>query len=218
MNIKSLTKYIPIKIRFGTPLTHWHGCGVFFSGCLMFAIVCYNAELQNRLGEAGRSILHSRGVNETKVPPLFFCDIPYNECLCSVLSNKSQNSEKCVPYNQLAVSRVLPLISFFLQIILIQQLFSFNAECSCLMSNILWASALLIFIGMAISIYSSSCYHARITGILLYTGGLVCFLTLYNFILCVDHFNYSAQRNKRVISRVSIRCNVCKAEQRITII
>jgi hypothetical protein len=187
-----------MKIQFRTARTGYHVCNGFFLGCVVFGIVYLNADLQSLLGEAGKSILHSRGLNVTNISPLFFCDLPYEDCLCSVLSNKSDNSEKCISYHQLAGSRILPLISFFLQIFLVRELFSFSTYCPRFISSALWTTSLLSFIGIAISIYLNNCYQAYIVATLLKTGAVLCFLSYYILTVNLEGGHSSPHSNKIV--------------------
>jgi len=194
-----------MKIRFGTPLTQYHVFGIFLLGCLTFVIGGFSGYLQSLLGDAEKSILHSRGLNVTDTSSLYFCDLPYDDCLCSVLTNKSENLDNCISYYQLAGSRLLPLISFFLQIFLVRELFSFSADCPHFIRNALWTISLFIFIGMIISIYRNSCYHAQIVGTLVWTGGIIWFLTVYKFTGDLESIESSSQSNTAVFTDIQKR-------------
>jgi hypothetical protein len=188
-----------MKIHFGTPLTDYHTTGAFLWGCAIFAIGWFNSHLQVSFGEAEESVLRSRGLNvTTHTAPMFYCDLPYDDCRCLVLLNKSENSEKCITDIQLVGSRILPLVSFFLQIFLVRELFPFSADCPRVISCALWTTSLLIFIGMTISIYWSSCYHAHITFTLLSTGVVLCCLSLLNLMVNDQRTSDSSHGNRIV--------------------
>jgi hypothetical protein len=143
-------------------------------------------ELQSLLGESEESILHSRGLNMTRFPTVFNCYLPYDNCLCSVLSNKSNASENCITYNQLVSSRILPLTSFFLQICLARQLFSLSGDYRHVIIFVLWIACIFTFIGMIISISWSSSYQAYISNILFGTAGILLILSLHNSMVYND--------------------------------
>jgi hypothetical protein len=185
-----------MKIQFGTPPTLCHVHGTILLGCIVLAISWFNVHLQSLLGEAEESILRSRGLNVTHTAANLQCDLPYDDCLCLVFVNKSGNSESCITNSQLVGSRILPLVSFFLQIFLVQELFSLNANHHHVIIYALWIVSTCTFVAMTISIYWSSCYHAYITLILGYTGGSLWFLSFHNLIVKIDRIPSSSNRNK----------------------
>ncbi|UJR36049.1 hypothetical protein I4U23_028786 [Adineta vaga] len=76
---------------------------------LIFAFVTtmFNTHLRYRIGEVGKSILHSRGFNVTSELPALLCGFSYNDCLCSSTSNKSVDSENCITYYELLVQTLI---------------------------------------------------------------------------------------------------------------
>lgn len=109
----------------------------------------------------------------------FYCNLPFNDCLCSVISNKSDTSDKCITYAALVGSRILPMISFFLQIILVREIFSFSTDCPRIVIFTLWITSIFAFIGIPISIYWNDCFQVYITIILMFTGMLLSTLGIY---------------------------------------
>jgi len=176
-----------MKIHYGTILTTYYVFGAMLLGCVVFAIGCFNMYLQRLLGESEESILHSRGLNVTRGSEILYCFLPYDDCLCSVLSNKSNASENCITYDQLVGSRILPLVSFFLQIFLVRELFSLSGDHRIVAIFVLWIASILTFLGMIISIFWSSCYQAHISFTLFVTGEVWCGLSFHNML-------YNAER------------------------
>jgi hypothetical protein len=196
-----------MKIKYGTTLTSYHMLRAFFLGCVVFAIVWFNLSLQNLLGESQESILRSRGLNVTHTSTILYCDLPYDDCLCSVLLNKSDTSQNCITYVQLVESRILPLVSFFLQIFLVRELFSLSADRHRVFIYALWIASIFTFIGMTICIYWSSCYHVYITVTMYWTGASLCFLSVYNVLVNGDRVPFSSNPNQIIIAHRSEKNN-----------
>ena len=97
--------------------------------------------------------------NMTHVNYLNTCIIPYDDCRCSVLSNKSNESIKCITDTAAIATRLLPLVSYILQIYGISTIFSFMGYYRNLLTDIFWLVALFIFVIIAICVYGSTCLH-----------------------------------------------------------
>jgi hypothetical protein len=88
--------------------------------------------------------------------------VHYEKCLCSVLLNKTKNSEKCITGIELQCSRFFPLLSFLLQICIAREHFTLSGDFNRRVIYIPWIASFFIFIGLVIGIYWDSCYHERI--------------------------------------------------------
>jgi hypothetical protein len=196
-----------MKIQFGTALTPFRTGNAFFWGCFIFALSWFNVYLQSLFGESEKATLLLRGLNVTNRSPIFYCDLPYEDCLCPVLLNKSDISQNCITHDELVVSRVLPLVSFLLQISLVRELFSLSADHRRIIICALWIASVFAYIGMIISISWSSCYHAYITSTLLLTGGSLWFLSLHNLMVNVDRQYPFSNRNQVIIAHRSETTN-----------
>jgi hypothetical protein len=94
-----------------------------------------------------------------------------------VLSNKSDESIKCITDTAAMAGRLLPLVSYALQIYGISTLFSFTGYYSQLLTDIFWIIALFIFVVIAIGVHGSSCLHFYTSFIITAIGILMtCFL------------------------------------------
>jgi hypothetical protein len=193
-----------MKIQYGATMDMGRAAGIFFLGFVTFGVSYYNSYLHCLFGQAETSILLSRGLNVPRIAEALICDLPYDDCRCLVVSNATEKSEKCITYGQLVVSRILPLVSFFLQIILTRELFSFSGNYRRVLVYSLWIASIFIFICITIGIYYSSCYHVYITGTLFATGEVFCFIGVHNLIRNDDHQkSISDQRTQMRISRKS---------------
>ena len=196
-----------MKIQFGTSLTSYHAFKAFLLGFSLFIIGVFNVCFHNFFGKSEKSILQSHNINVTQRLDVFFCDLPYDDCLCSVLSNKSDTSDNCITYAKLLGSRVLPLVSFILQIFLIRELFSFSADRLRVVIYALWIASIFTFIGLTISIYWSSCYHAYISFILYVTGVSLALLSMHNSLVVHDHLRSSFNCNQILVGQKSEKDN-----------
>jgi hypothetical protein len=142
-----------MKIQYGTPSTLCYALSIFLFGAVVFAIGYLNVYLQRLRGETEESILLSRKLNLTNTPKVFHCNLRCDDCLCSVLLNKSNSSENCIIDSQIVASRILLLISFFLQIFLVRELFSLIADHRHIIIYALWIVSFFTVVGMIISIF-----------------------------------------------------------------
>jgi hypothetical protein len=184
-----------IKIRYDTTLTEYQISRAVLLACVVVAITWLNLYLQNLVGESQESIVHSRKLNVTHITPFFYCDLPSDDCLCSVLSNISDTSEKCVTNVQIVTNRIIPLISFVLQILLVRELFSLNTDHRRVIIHTLWIASIIIFIVMTITIYLSSCYHVYTIITLYFTGGSLCILSCHNMVTDIQRMDPMLNRN-----------------------
>jgi hypothetical protein len=169
-----------MKIQFRTYSTVGHiGCLVLYS-VVVFGSSCLNKHLLNQFDEIEETIIYSLETNVTHKWPLLCYKHSYDDYLCLPSMNKSDNSEKCITYVQLVGSRILPLVSFFLQIYLVQKVFSLNSDCPRAFIYGLYIFSIFTCICMIISIFWSRCYHAFITNTLLTTSVILCILSLCN--------------------------------------
>ena len=165
-----------MKIQFRTYSTLGHVYCLLIYSVVVFGSSCLNKHLLNQFDEIEKSI----ETNVTHKSPLLCYKHSYDDYLCIVPVNKSDNSEKCITYVQSVVSRILPLVSFFLQIYLVQKVFSLNSDCPRAFMYGLYIFSMFTCICMTISIFWSRCYHAFITNTLVITGCILFILSLFN--------------------------------------
>ena len=169
-----------LRIQFGTSLTASHACMAFLLGALVFSSALLSAYSHILFGIVEKSILKSRNITVAKVPNIFFCDLHYTSCLCSPSTNESSISNDCITRVQLMISRISPLLSYLIQIWLIQKLFSLHGDLRRVIVYALWTVSLFTFIGLTICIHWSSCYHSYISFTIYITGILLWSLTMHN--------------------------------------
>jgi len=199
LQIFNRLRQISIKIEFGSPFTVYHLAGILIVGSSVCPIAAYNLYLQTFLGDAAESIVHLRRLNITHFSPLFYCDLPYDDYLCSILSNKSNSSENCIPTIHLLGSRILTLVSVFFQIFILHEIFSLNTVHRRVIKNALMMASIYTFIFITIIIHWSSCSHLYLTLILYFTGAPVCFLAIHNTLSNPNSFSSPSYNNQSVV-------------------
>lgn len=139
--------------------------------------------------------------NITNVNNLVLCKIPFDECRCSVLSNKSDKSIKCITDTQAMAGHILPLLLYVLQLYFIYKLVSITGKYSYILTDIFWIIVLFIFVVIAIDVQGSSCLHLYTDIVVSFTGYLVgCFVLL----LWAYSFSPDSPCRRRDISRSEI--------------
>ncbi len=199
-----------MKIQFGIKQTSWVSFGTFIFGCVTVVIAFFNLNHQHSLGESQQRIANSRGLNVTHTSPFFCCEIPYKDCLCSVISKRSNTSEMCITNVQLASSHILSSISFWLQFYLVRTLCSLHTVHRRVIIYALWITSIFPFIIMTISIYWSSCFQIYTAFILYLTGGTVLMLTFHNYIINHDDDFPISNSNITIAVQPSETTNVAK--------
>ena len=161
-----------MRIRFGTKWTHilrTQLLAVIFLGATSVSI--FNRVV---LDVAHTELLDSRMPNTRSSSSNFFCGIPYEECRCSDQAKQNVHSKHCLTDDFLFRSRIFIVVSFVLQCILAEDLFSVDGKHACSVVSALWTTASFISVLVAIGIHWSSCFH-RFIGVIFCCTGLLLF-------------------------------------------
>jgi hypothetical protein len=189
-----------MKIKYDPPMIAWLACGTFTLSYVVFGACWFAVDLHTAFGESEKAIFDSRGLNVKHTSPMDYCELPYEECFCSTLPKEFHISIKCISKFQLTISRIIPLISFVLEIVLIRQFFSFSGNYRPVIISLLWIAFILVFVGMTILIYWNSCYHVTITQIIAVISMIICLLSTIQLLYFHDS-KYVASDYSRVIIR-----------------
>ena len=148
---------IEIKYRFGA---NGYIDGRNISSTFMLLFTSFFLLYLGNLFQSSRdSIFPLAKSNETLSNILFQCGTPYDQCRCSVLSNKTNRSMKCITDVEAMTGHILPLVSYVLQFYLIREFFSFTRNYSCSLNELYEVIAFAIFITIGIAVHGSSCSH-----------------------------------------------------------
>lgn len=121
--------------------------------------------------------------NTTLNGSLWQCTIPYEECRCSVISNKFNHTIKCITDTQVIIAHLLPLVSYALQLYMLYDLFSFIGKSSRFLRVLCWIIASLLFAFITIVAHDNTCLYYIISECLIYSGVLLYALFLGLFII-----------------------------------
>jgi hypothetical protein len=170
-----------MKIKFGT--TPNNATRAAFVGLTLLIIchVCFT-RIYDILDNAHEALLQSSMSNLTSIKIRLPCDIPYDNCRCSVQLAKNVFLKDCLTDDFLLRSRIFPLVSFILQVCLIRDLFTFSGKYTHFVIYILWTTAVFIFVIISNGIYGSSCFHRRAMLLLQCTGGILFILSIHDLI------------------------------------
>jgi hypothetical protein len=148
-----------IKIRYPLILkSYYDGCFVTCVLSLFLAsgvILTFNFQIEDC-----RTSISLLSRNNTMLNGSFSqCNISYEECRCSVISNKSNNPIECITDLQATIAHISPLVSYMLHLYVIYELFSFTGKYSHILKDIFWVIALFVFIIIAIVARGSTCLY-----------------------------------------------------------
>jgi hypothetical protein len=179
-----------MKIKFGTTLDNVYRAMIVST--ILFSFVYLTCLIHNKLDDAQKELYHSRMLNITSLNIRLFCEMSFDDCLCSVQSTKTKQSKYCLTDNFLFGSRIFLLVSFVLQIFVIHDLFSFSGKYVRFIVYGLWIVAVFIVIIIANGIYRDSCFHRFI-------NTLFCLINILLFFLmfCDVAYNYDNDRLSR---------------------
>jgi hypothetical protein len=127
----------------------------------IFLLFWVQSKYTSILERTQKSVFMLRMPNVSTVEANLYCDIPYDDCRCSIVSTKY-----CLTDKQLKTSRIVPLVLFVLQLYLIRELVSLSGDNICFLVYVPWIASLFVFIGILAIIYRYHCFYG-------YTGLIV---------------------------------------------
>ena len=133
------------------------------------------------------------------------CGMPYEECLCSVQSMRNISSQVCLTDRLLLDSRLVPLLSFILQICFVRKMFTVTGKYSRYVVKSLWISAVLIFFIIVHAIFRDSCSHRVINYAIFGTGGILLLLVFHDIFRHLDRNTvYYSSYNRCTSNRLHV--------------
>jgi hypothetical protein len=169
-----------MKIRFGTNWTHILRTQLLAVTFMVSASV--SLFIRDVLDEAHTELLDSRVPNTTASRSAYSCGIPYEECRCSDQAKQNVHLEHCLTDDFLLRSRIFIIVSFVLQCVLAEDLFSVEGKYARCVISALWTTALFTSIAVPVGIHWSSCFHRLISAIFCCTGLLLFCLVVYEVV------------------------------------
>ena len=131
-----------------------------FLTLILFLLSYTSVSLEQRYQKSRKSLFRWPSGNTTHDSIWEKCNISYDNCRCSVMTNKTDASVECISDTAAMAGHLLPLVSYALQIYAISTLFSFTGKYSGLLTDICCFVALFIFVIIAIAVHGSSCLYS----------------------------------------------------------
>jgi hypothetical protein len=151
--------------------------------------------LEFRFRNACQSLFPFSTHNMTVDSNISDCSIPYDQCRCSVLSNRSGFRAKCITDVEAMAGHILPLIVYAQVLYLFYNLVSFTGKYRHIFTDIFWIIALVIFVILAIAVHGGSCFHYYTIFIMSVTGLSLAMVPLYLFCRVRDQYLLRARRD-----------------------
>lgn len=102
----------------------------------------------------------------TTTSSYYRCEVPFDDCRCSMRSNKSDTTIKCITDAQAITAHILPLISYVIQLFIIYKCVSITGEYSRILTDLFWITTLVVFVVIGIAVHGSSCAHKNTSMVL----------------------------------------------------
>jgi hypothetical protein len=118
------------------------------------------------LEKSQESVFMLKNSNVTSIKAHLYCNTPYDDCRCSVVSIKY-----CLTEKHFQIGRILPLVLFVLEVSLIRELFSVTRDDKHILVYVSWIASLVVFFGILAIIYRYTCFYGYAAVILGCIGG-----------------------------------------------
>jgi hypothetical protein len=165
-----------MKVRFGTPDNG--KSPALALGFLAFIIGYACCHFEIRLKWTHELIISSRPSNVTSTIFNLSCGLPYNDYHCSALLKTPNVSNYCLNDAEITSIRVLPLVSFVLQLITIYELFTLVEIRWRFYVHSLGIASALTFGVITLLFYHDSCAPTFTTSILFFTSDMLFILII----------------------------------------
>ena len=153
-----------MKITFGTANGFSHTRSVLLTVSAFVAIVISVLD-DGYLTYCHELIGRVKSTSVTSFPLFSQChDRLFERCFCNATVNLTRNSDTCFTDLQLRSARILPLVSYALQLFAGREFFTLDATDDRSITRAAWAMSPFISIGIIICIHIERCY--RLTAVL----------------------------------------------------
>jgi len=192
-----------IKIRYPFDADKPPAAYILSCAMILLFISCAISSFNIRIENCRETIFSLSSTNTIQNSSFLKCNIPYEECRCSIISNKLKKSIECITNIQTMTAHILPVISCVLQLYLIYELFSVTGNYSHILRDIFWIIGLFIFIIIAIFTQGNTCLYFK-TSDTLFTSGcflsvIVCWLFLHGEIYYSSRKRGKTYRKRRLV-------------------
>lgn len=192
-----------IKIKY--PLILESGSDVYLIGSIIIllftsgVILSFNSKIENC-----RRSIYSLSMNNIILNNSLLqlqCSIPYEECRCSFILNKYNNSIECITDIESIIAHMSPIVSYILQVYIIYEIFSFSEKSNYILRDVFSFVTLFIFTIIVINAHESTCSNYNTSEFLLYSSTFLygIFLCLFivsdiKYVTCLRYKTYQKRR------------------------
>ena len=173
-------------------------CGAIILS-ISLVIMSYNEQIEN----CRKTNLSLSSTNMTLNSSSLQCNIPYEECRCSVIQNKSNNAIECITDIQTMTAHISAIVSSVLQLYIIYELFPFIGKYSHILKIVFWVIALFVFIIIAIALHGSTCLYYNTSETLILSSRLLCVIAiglyLRSSMKCCSRERRKTHRKRRLV-------------------
>ena len=171
-----------IKIKYSLDIRKVPKLRAVVCGLAIMLISVETMNFCNQIENCRKTIFSLSSTNMTSNSSSLQCDIPYEECRCSVTPHKYSNAIQCITDNQAMAAAISSLVSYLLQLYIICVLFSFTGKYSHTLTDIFWVIALLVFIIIAIGVHGGTCLYGNTIWTLIFSGHILLSIALYLYV------------------------------------
>jgi hypothetical protein len=161
--------------------------------------------LYDQIDNCRKIIFSLSSTNMTSNSSSLQCDIPYEECRCSVTSHKYSNAIQCITDIQAMAADISPLVLYLLQLYIIYVLFSFTGKYSHILTDIFWVIALFVFIIIAITVHGGTCLYYKTSWTLILSGHFLLVMAVYLYVRST--MKYSSRRRRKMYRKRRLEKN-----------
>ena len=128
--------------------------------CLIFTLLFISIVsicLNSHFTESCRSIFFPKRPNDTFFTDKPHREVPYDQCRCSLLSNKTDRSIQCITDTEVILADVLPVVSYTIQLYVFYVFFSFEGKHSHILNILCWLGSLVVLAIIQMNTRDRSC-------------------------------------------------------------
>lgn len=160
-----------------------------------------------KMSDSRDSIFPPHTSNATSILVRYQCEIPYDQCRCSLMPNGTNQSVECVTDLDVLVADALPLVSYALLLCVIYKFFSFEGHHKPLLVDVARFTALAVFVIIALITRDRGCFHF----------GTVFILAVPSQCLFMFWIHWFTKQDDERLDECSCRCRGdCRAQKMAT--
>ena len=176
----SLRREIGRRIRIGTTNASDHNRAAVLSFFAIGSIFVWMLRAISTpdcyIGLETQTQMFNTSLVETSVE----CCLFNKKCNCRFSSNESEVLHRCFTRLQFYSTRIPPVVSSALQVFAFRAYVTVGIDGNCFFNQVAWTVSPIVFIGMAIGMFATHCYHFLLGNSVFLISGLLVMLAFYD--------------------------------------